>query len=119
MTNLYDLDDAPLADIPDMELPDWIESDITVHQVAAILEVGCASGAYMPAVPYYTANQTMAENGNAVLDYLEGYGGELPNVPDGISWSGIASLFLSSAVELWCSLVEDEIADLLLEDGPC
>jgi hypothetical protein len=40
-------------------VPDWVQSDISPYDVAAIVQGGCASGAYMPAVTYYTARNTM------------------------------------------------------------
>lgn len=101
-----------------INVPAWIEQDITAADVAAILQGGCASGAYMPAVTYHTAQQTMHEHGNEVLQFIEDYIGDLPEIPRGESWSGIAVFFLSVAVELWASSVEDGISTALdeLED---
>jgi len=85
-----------------MKQPEWITEPLTPYDIAAINQGGCASGAYMPAVTYYDAAQTMAKHGDAVLDYLEEQYGELPIIPDGTSWSDMAVLYLSWAVELWC-----------------
>lgn len=83
------------------EVPVWIEQDITVADVIAITEGGCASGAYMPAVTYYKAREIMHEHGDEVLEYLDGLGLEVPPVSASLTWSGIAVHFLSCAVESW------------------
>ena len=93
----------------DIEVPDWIEQDITNHDIEAIIQGGCASGAYMPAVTYHQARETMGEHGDTVLTYIEDNYGELPDIPKGESWSGIAVFFLSCAVELWATSVENEV----------
>ena len=111
--NLYDID-KPVSEF--CEVPAWVEQDIEVDQVGAILECGCASGAYMPAVTYYQANQTMSEHGDDVLDYIQESLGELPKPSDDISWSGLAVFYLSAAVELWASSVEAEIESLDIEE---
>ena len=84
-----------------INIPQWIDQDITPNDIAAILQGGCESGAYMPAVTYHTARETMNEHGDDVLDYLEEF--YVPELPKGISWSGIACHFLSAAVECWCA----------------
>lgn len=96
----------------DIDVPAWIEQDITAVDVAAIVQGGCASGAYMPAVTYHTANDTMAEHGDDVLEYIEDAIGELPNV-DGESWKGMAVKYLSAAVELWAHSIEDELTNAI------
>ena len=90
--------------------PEWITEDLTPYDIAAILQGGCDSGAYMPAVTYYDASTTMCEYGDQVLDYLEEHYGELPQPKNGASWSGMACFYLSRAVELWC-LCNEGIAD--------
>ncbi len=103
--------DQPVTDF-DIEVPAWINQDITAYDVAAILQGGCESGAYMPAVTYHTANETMAEHGDDVLEFIEGHMGELPDVTTE-SWKGLAVKFLSVAVELWASSIEDELQSTL------
>lgn len=104
-------DSIKLADIPDLEIPDWIEADSIVDMdgINSIVQGGCASGAYMPAVTYYNARMTMAEHGDDVLDYIEEQYGELPDIPKESSWSGIAVFFLSCAVEMWAQSVQSEV----------
>lgn len=101
----------PVADY-DIDVPAWIDQDITPQDIAAICQGGCASGAYMPAVTYYTANKIMAEHGDDVLEYIEDHMGELPTPPSDTSWSGMAVFYLSYAVELWTSSVESELEDI-------
>jgi hypothetical protein len=94
-------DEGPVAD--SMQVPVWIESDISWQQVCAIVHGGCASGAYMPAVTYHEALATMAEHGDDVLEFIEHYHIWLPKPAAGDSWSGMASLYLSCAVDVWAT----------------
>lgn len=89
------------------EVPRWIDQNITLYEVQAIQHGGCASGAYMPAVTYHEAAATMAEHGDDVLQFIDDELGELPTVPTDTSWSGIAVFYLSYAVELWASSIEE------------
>jgi hypothetical protein len=85
-----------------MNQPNWITEELTPYDIAAIDQSGCASGAYMPAVTYSQAIATMGEYGDDVLSYIEDVFGELPDA-SGLSWGGIACLYLSTAVELFAS----------------
>jgi hypothetical protein len=109
---------TPIKDLEtDITVPDWIESDISPYDVAAITQGGCASGAYMPAVTYYQARETMNEHGNDVLQFIEdNYGDELPQPQKGESWPGIAVFYLSVAVELWANMASDELEGLPEEE---
>ncbi len=116
MTDLLWETDTPIRELSDeITVPDWIEPDISPCDVAAINQGGCASGAYMPAVTYHQAQTTMAEHGDDVLQFIEDRLGELPDVPDNISWSGLACHYLSAGVELWAAGIEDELTDILAE----
>ncbi len=96
----------------DSNLPSWIKPGIEPCDIDNIIQGGCASGAYMPAVTYYQAVQTMGEHGDAVLEFIEDHYGEIPQPPASTSWSGIAVHYLSFAVELWASMAESEIEGL-------
>lgn len=85
-----------------IKLPAWIE-EISPCQIAAVNQGGCASGAYMPAVAYWSAIKTMSEHGDDVLEFLADHD-SIPAIHSEISWSGIACLYLTTAVELWCSM---------------
>jgi len=111
MTDLWEYEN-PVTDY-DIDVPAWIDQDISPCDVAAIMQGGCASGAYMPAVTYYTASQTMATHGDEVLDFIQDSIGELPTPPQDISWSGLAVFYLSYAVELWASGIEQELTDAI------
>lgn len=111
--------DEPVRDLG-VDVPAWIEQDVTPSDVAAIVQGGCASGAYMPAVTYSTplgnvrispswALATMAEHGDDVLQHIEDALGELPAPDANESWGGIAVHYLSLAVELWASSVLDNM----------
>ena len=101
-----------------IDVPAWIEQDVTPYDVAAIVQGGCASGAYMPAVTYSTALATMAEHGDDVLDYIDGAHGlgeiQGPDMAQ-TSWAGLAVSFVSLAVELWASSVAEELAEVIEE----
>lgn len=103
-----------LSDIEDFEYPAWVDSSALCDSddIESICHGGCASGAYMPAVTYYTANQTMAAHGDDVLQFIEDSYGELPEVPNHSGWSAIAVFYLSVAVELWASNVQSQLEGL-------
>ena len=107
--------EQPVTDF-DVDVPAWIKQDIECPTVAAIVQGGCASGAYTPAVTYYTAGQTMAEHGDDVLQYIQDNYGELPAVPDDTSWSGLACFYLSYAVEMWAQGAESQLEEYEPED---
>ena len=96
-----------------IEIPEWIEQDIETDDIEAIVEGGCSSGAYMPAVRYYDAIQTMSQHGDDVLEFIDNVLGEVPAPPKESSWSGIAVHYLSTAVELWAFEVESEVKEAL------
>ena len=85
----------------DDDTPSFVESGLERYDIEAIQHGGCASGAYMPAVTYCKASETMHQHGDEVLEFIESHMGELPRPPDGESWRGIAVFYLSYAVELW------------------
>ena len=95
----------------EIDVPRWIEQDIEVNQVRAIIQGGCSSGAYMPAVTYYQALKTMSEHGDEVLESLDG-NIELGAEFLGQSWSGMAVYLLSCAVELWASYIENQLEEI-------
>lgn len=92
------------------EAPAWIEPGFcNLVDMKTISEGGCASGAYMPAVTYHKALETMSEYGDEVFDYLESTLGGVPEPPKG-SWAGMAVFYVSYAVEVfahWAAGIED------------
>ena len=96
-------------------IPAWIDQNITPADVAAICQGGCDSGAYMPAVTYWQALETMGTHGDEILGYIENALGEVPapsaTTPAGQSWSGLACYYLSYAVELWAQSVVEALMD--------
>ena len=120
MTDLLWNYEDPITELTRGEVtpPRWIDQDINPSTVAASLQGGCNSGAYMPAVTYHDALETMQHHGNTILDYLEDSLGELPTPPHTISWSGLACHYLSRAVELWAASIEDDLRRMLtVEEG--
>lgn len=93
--------------------PDFVTGDVDLHDIEAIVQGGCASGAYMPAVRYYDAMETMNEHGDDVLDYIKDHYGELPQPRSDESWSGIAVHYLSLAVELWALSINERVEHLI------
>lgn len=92
-----------------VEVPEWINQDITAENVDAIIYGGCASGPYMPAVTYSTAARIMDKYGNDVIDFIESRDLELPAIPKNTSWRGMCCIYLSYAVELWARGVDTEL----------
>lgn len=116
MSTLYDHEDIEIRALG-IDVPAWVDPEITCGTVAAILQGGCASGAYMPAVTYWQALETMSEHGNAIIDYLEEcLGDDLWAIPEEHRfWAGMACYFVSFAVELWASSIKDEAEEILEE----
>lgn len=92
---------ATVAETLGIIIPHWIDSEIGVSTVASIVQSGCHSGAYMPAVTYYRALATMSDFGDDVIDYIDTQLGETPAPKPWESWGGMACHYLSLAVELW------------------
>lgn len=96
--------------------PEWLLSMGGINDVCelrSIIEGGCSSGAYMPAVTYATTNKVMAEYGDNVLEYLSDNGWfEMKLNPAEDSWSGFAVRVLSTAVELWAIQFDDVTSNL-------
>jgi len=85
-----------------------------VGELIAIYEGGCASGAYMPAVTYYTANQCMASDAaTSVEDEISHYE-EITFNPSEESFSQFASKLCEMAVN---SFVQNQanVIEVLLE----
>ena len=98
------------------EIPAWIEQDITGFDVRCIAQGGCASGAYMPAVTYYTAKQTMAQHGDDIVDFIVERLGLQGLDAEADSFGGMCCHLVSTAVELW-SFEVDQCLDELAEEG--
>lgn len=103
--------EIPVAQLLDIDVPAWIDGDICASTIASIVQGGCASGAYMPAVAYYCALRTMSDHGDDVLQYIYDVIGELPAPSLGESWSGMACFYLSYAIELWAGDVLGRLED--------
>ncbi len=84
--------------------PLWITRNrkLELIDIQGIKQGGCASCAYIPAVSYATAMQTMSEHGNHVLDYIRSHCGKVPRPVVDTTRSGLAVFYLSLAIELWC-----------------
>ena len=96
-----------------VEVPSYIEADISTDTIAAILDGGCESGSYMPAVTYSDALETMARHGDDVIGEIEGAGCEIPTLADAGSWASLACALVSLAVEVWASRVVDDVIQAL------
>lgn len=94
--------------------PNWLVEmgGVEVYDIMSINQGGCASGAYMPAVTYSTANDIMHNHGNSIMQYIEDNYGELPEPPRGETWSGRACFYVAIAVELWCIQHSDSLDSL-------
>ena len=113
MSDLYNFD-IPVSDF-EIDVPSFIDQDISASTIAAIIEGGCSSGSYMPAVTYHEALETMNNYGDDVLSMVEeaGHGISL----NGGLWAGLACQLVSSAVESWASSIEGDLQDII-DDAP-
>lgn len=117
ISSLYEHDAQPIPE--GVEVPGFVHDPSdgmppSTHDLAAILQGGCASGAWMPAVTYWAARQIMNDDGDAVMDYIEDAGFSPRALLDAeASWSNWAVSLVSNAVEIWAASVADEVADLL------
>lgn len=66
----------------------------------------------MPAVSHAEAVATMAEHGQAVVDYVQDAFGSASNNPAG-SWYDICEWWLTTAVELWASCISHDVVNAL------
>ncbi len=111
--------ETPVADMtdprgfPPFDVPAWIDLSISPQQIAAIVQGGCASGAYMPACWYDDARDTMSRHGDEVLDFIRQVSDDLPAPPNDASWAQMASIYLATAVDSWARLNADDIEALL------
>ena len=105
-----------------ISIPEWIEgTQFTAEalndpthpdhevQAASVKDVflrGNWGGTYMPALEYYTAMKTMEKHGDAILEYINQSGLELPK-PDikEDSWGMICVQYVNTAFEEWASTV--------------
>ena len=86
--------------------PEFIKSMGTIDSIYGIRSIqdgGCASGAYMPAVTYYTAVECMNEHYSEIEDILEdAFCGNWPVFDiSKENWRGFAVKLVSMAVEVW------------------
>jgi hypothetical protein len=112
---LYDYLETTLKDLK-VDYPEWIDDKtFNTYQVGGIIEGGCSSGAFMPAVYYTNALKVMNKHGNDVFDYLTTWLDKLPRPPKDQSWSGLASFYLCFAIDHWAHNHELEILNALKE----
>lgn len=108
--------ETPVSDLLDIDVPAWIKRDICPATIASIVQGGCASGAYMPAVTYHIALREMSEHGDAVLDYILDQLGDIPPPDKNESWSGMSCFYLSTGVKLWAGDIMAQLECLEVED---
>jgi len=90
---LYDMENQP-------HFLCYMDRIVSISTMQAILQDGCASGAYMPAVEYHTAKACLFE----MHDSIEDWAGDMEIVfnPLEDSVASFAALLCSAAVENWC-----------------
>lgn len=92
-----------------INIPRWIDQNITPATIAGVNQGGCESGAYMPAVTYHTAKEIMCEHGDDVIDYIADV--IIDDMPNNVeTWGQICVYYLSLAVETWC-YANEHLAD--------
>lgn len=111
-TNLWDIE-TPIRELG-VDVPAWIDQDIDGATVAAIVQGGCESGAYMPAVTYHEAVAIMAEHGDDVVEYLRDHGWtEVFTIDDQQTFRGFCCNLLSAAVESFANDAAWQVEDYL------
>lgn len=97
-------------------VPSFLNSEefgiISPYDVAAILQGGCNSGAWMPAVTYSTATKILDKHEDEILNLIEGCG-PFSFDPGKDSLGGFRCKLVSCAVEAWCSAVESLLEESL------
>ncbi len=88
-----------------VQVPAWIDQDITLGTLTDIIEQG---GAVRAAVSYDPADAVMALHGDEVMEYLEDTLGE-PPAPAPANCS-LACYYLSAAIEIWAASTEAQLA---------
>ena len=107
LMRLYSVD-RPVLDYG-IEPPHWVSETISTLDVAVIIEWGCASGTYPPAVSYTQAIETMNAYGDEIFEFIKD-NQEVPRF-EITSWEAGAVKIVSAAVELWCDNVAGELAE--------
>ena len=80
----------------------------SISEMQAIIQGGCASGAYMPAVTYAVALECFTEHSNEITDLLEEFGYEdFTFCLKTETLSSFASSMVSAAVECWVNQFQD------------
>ena len=114
LKRLYSVD-RPVSDYG-IEPPGWISEPISTLDVAAIIEGGCQSGTYPPAVEYRQALETMNAYGDEIIEFIANNQWETPRF-EITSWKAGAVKIVSLGVELWCSNISDELAERIRWDS--
>ena len=113
LKRLYSID-RPTSELG-IEPPGWIQETISTLDVAAIIEGGCKSGTYPPAVEYRQALETMNAYGDEIIEFICNNQWEVPRF-EITSWPRGAVKILSVAVEMWCNNVAGELAERIRWD---
>ena len=96
-----------------IDVPKWIDQDVTLYTANNVACGGCESGAYMPAVIYCKAQETMGEYGDDVLQYLDDVGLCEPIETSGKTWLCIACDILSRACDIWFSSIDSSEGEII------
>ena len=113
LKRLYSVD-RPASDYG-IEPPQWISETISTTDVAAIIEGGCRSDTYPPAVSHAQALETMNRYGDEIFEFIKDNQWEVPRF-EITSWKAGAVKIVSTAVAIWCGNVADELAERIRWD---
>ena len=91
-----------MARLCGVEIPEWLDQEISLEECLSINESGCGGAAYRPAIIDAEALETMAKHGDEIFEYLIETFGALPEIVSD-SWRQMATDYVSAAVEVWCS----------------
>lgn len=85
--------------------------------IAAVIQGGCASGAWMPAVTYNRAAEILRDHEGEVFVLLEDAGIDPATLPGASrSYRQFGCDLVSAAVEVWCARWADHAGEVLWND---
>jgi hypothetical protein len=98
-----------------MQVPAWIDQDITLGMLEDIAKHQCLGAGYLPAINRYEAIDTMEKHGDDLCSWLYQETGEDIPIAGSVSAPDLAIDVVQYAVNLWATQKEDEVRRLIKE----
>ena len=84
-----------------LQTPPWIAADITPSDLEAMQHEELEKTSLWSGQVQPVAQETMAEHGSDVLNFITDRCGSLPEPPENTPWSDMAAFYLRHAVNQW------------------